>query len=174
MLSVSKLTQPLNEVLPGREVWLAGTDYCIEVMSHIILWWQLMEVMQTANTKSGTLPQHVSNYTWGKQSWKTHKYCDRKVCIICEQPFISLNRLLNLVAKSLLKCVIRFSISFPLYTFPNSCLQISCPLAYSVHISSKASVAADTLHSNSGFDLMYPKHIWNYGCVSLGESKVGF
>ena len=42
----------------------------------------------------------------------------------------------------LLKCVIRFSISFRWYAFPNFRTQISCPLSYGVRISSKASATA--------------------------------
>ena len=42
-----------------------------------------------------------------------------------------------------LKCGIRFSISFRWYAFPNFRTQISRPLAYSVRISSKASATAD-------------------------------
>ena len=42
----------------------------------------------------------------------------------------------------LLKCVIRCSISFRWYAFPNFCTQTSRPLAYGVRISPKASATA--------------------------------
>ena len=44
---------------------------------------------------------------------------------------------MNLVVKVLLKCVIRCSVSFGTH-FRIFCTQISCPLAYGVHISSTA------------------------------------
>ena len=46
------------------------------------------------------------------------------------------------VVKVLLECVIRFSIYFRWYAFPNFCTQMSRPFAYVVRISSKASATA--------------------------------
>ena len=43
------------------------------------------------------------------KSWKA---LARKACIICEQPFISLNRFMKPVVKVLLKCIVHFSTSF--------------------------------------------------------------
>ena len=59
--------------------------------------------------------------------------------------YFSLNRLMNPMVDVLLKCVIRFSISFRWYAFPNFCTQISRPLAYGVRTSSKASATAALL-----------------------------
>ena len=72
----------------------------------------------------------------------TWRVCEGKACILCEEYFISLNHLMNLVVKVLLKCSIHSSTSFCCYTFPNCCMQISPALAYGVHISSKASATA--------------------------------
>ena len=74
------------------------------------------------------MPQAITEHTW---------VCERKACIVCEEHFISLNCLMNLVVKVLLKCGIRLSISFHWYTFPKFCMQISRPLAYCVRISWK-------------------------------------
>ena len=91
---------------------------------------KIMEMMRTAYAQNGThRSQQVSNYAWGKRSRKVH--------------FISLNRLMNPVIKALLKCFIRFSISFHWYAFPHFCTQFSRPLAYDVRISSKARATAD-------------------------------
>ena len=49
---------------------------------------------------------------------------------------------MNSAAKVLLKCGIRFSISFRWYAFPIFCTQVSRPLAYGVRISSKSSATA--------------------------------
>ena len=46
---------------------------------------------------------NTSQTTWGKQSWKAHKYCERKARIVREQQFISLNCLMNLVV-----CISKF------------------------------------------------------------------
>ena len=52
--------------------------------------------MRTAYAKSGTRSRHGSNYTWGKQSRKARKSCERKARTVCEQHFsISLNRLIS-------------------------------------------------------------------------------
>ena len=57
--------------------------------------------------------------------------------------FFSLNRLMNPVPSPvLLKCVIRFPVSFRWYAFSNVCTQISRPLACGVRTSSKASATA--------------------------------
>ena len=50
-------------------------------------------------------------------------------------------RLMNLVVKVLLKCVIRFSISFRWCAFQNFCTQISCPLAHCTVYASSRKVA---------------------------------
>ena len=105
----------------------------------------IMEAMRTAYAKSGTRPLNCLKLH--KRSWKAHKYCEWKACIICKQHVSLLNRLMNLVVKVLLKFIICFSISFRWYTFPNFCTQISCPLAYGVCISSKASATADLKHN---------------------------
>ena len=89
--------------------------------------------MRTVHAKSGTRSQHVSNYTRGKRSRKAREYCERKARIVCEH-FISLNRLMALVVTVLLKCSIRFSISFRWYGFANFCTQISRPLGRCCHI----------------------------------------
>ena len=81
---------------------------------------RIIEAMHTAYAKSGTRFQHVSNYTWGKRSRKAREYCERKARIICEH-FMSLNRLMNPMEKVISKGVIRFSISFRWYAFPNFC-----------------------------------------------------
>ena len=70
-----------------------------------------MEAMRTAHAKSRTpisirLKLHMRQITEGTRVlWK-------KACIVCEKRIIWLNRLMNLVVKAFLKCVIRFSISF--------------------------------------------------------------
>ena len=61
---------------------------------------KIMEAMRTAYTKSGTRSQRASNYARGKRSRKAREYCERKARIVCEQHFISLNRLMNPVEKS--------------------------------------------------------------------------
>ena len=59
--------------------------------------------------------------------------------IVCEEHLFLMNHLMNPGVKVLLKCVIRFSISFCWYIFLNFCTNISRPLAYCVCIS-KASM----------------------------------
>ena len=68
---------------------------------------------------------------------KHTRVCKRKARIVCGEHFISLNRLMNVVVKVLLKCGIRSSTSFRWYTFPNFRTQISHPLPYGVRTSSK-------------------------------------
>ena len=67
---------------------------------------------------------------------------ERKLRIVCEHHFISPNCLMNPVVKVLLRCVIRFPISFRWYAFPNYRTQISRPLACGVRFSSKDSATA--------------------------------
>ena len=63
--------------------------------------------------KTGTRSQQVSNYTsWGQRTRKASECCERKARIVCEQRFISLNRLMNPLVKALLECVVRFPVSF--------------------------------------------------------------
>ena len=100
-----------------------------------------MEAMHMGHAKSGTQSQHVWNYTWGKWSPKACKYCERKVCVICEEHVISLNCLMNPIVKVLLKSVIHFSTSLCWYAFSNVYVQISRLLVYRVRISSKATIA---------------------------------
>ena len=81
--------------------------------------YKIMEAMRTAYAKSGIQSQHVSNYTWGKQSRKARKYREMEARVVCEHFNISLNRLM--VVKVLLKCAIRFPL-FRRYAF--QCTQI--------------------------------------------------
>ena len=67
----------------------------------------------------------------------------------CRTRFISLNCLINLVVKVLLKCLIRFPISFHGYSFPDFCTQISLSPVYGVRISSKARATAVFCNSNT-------------------------
>ena len=68
---------------------------------------------------------------------------------------------MNLVEKVFLKCIILVSISFCWYTFLNFCTQICHPVAYGVHISSKAS---PTAAQNYQF--------WIYYCLSQNDSLI--
>ena len=73
--------------------------------------------------------------------------------------------------KMLLKCVICFS--FRWYTFQNFCTQISCPLAYGVHISSKASVTAE-LNPVLCWTLSQATHYLEQNGISLVLSVISY
>ena len=103
---------------------------------------KIMEAIRNAYAKSGIRSQHVSNYTWGKRPRKALECCGREARIVCEQHFISLNRLMNPVEKVLLKGAIRFAISFRWYAFPNFRTSFVHLRTVCKSISSKASVAA--------------------------------
>ena len=100
-----------------------------------------MEVMRNSVCRAG-LSLSTSQTTRGKRSWKAHKFCERKLCIICKHYFsILLNCLM--VVKVLLECVICFSMLVLYGCISKFCVQISRLLAYSVHISLKASTTTD-------------------------------
>ena len=65
---------------------------------------KIMEVMHTMYAKSGTWSQQVSNYTKANDHGKALKCCERISHIVCEQNFVSQNRLLNLGVKVLFRC----------------------------------------------------------------------
>ena len=56
---------------------------------------KLVEEIGTASAKIGTGSRHVSNYKWAEWSRKAREYCERKARIVCEQHFISPNRLVS-------------------------------------------------------------------------------
>ena len=91
--------------------------------------------------KAGPHSQHISKNTWGKWSRKACDYCKRRACIICKQHFILLDCLVKLVVR----CFWNMSFVSPfLFIGTHFQMQISCPLAQGVHISSKASMSAST------------------------------
>ena len=94
---------------------------------------KIMEAMRTQKTALGLNTSHTKHDATITEHTRV---CERKVRIACEEHFISLNRLMNLLVKVLLKCNIRFSTSFRWYAFPNFCKK------FLVH-SSKASATAD-------------------------------
>ena len=74
---------------------------------------------------------------------------------------------MNLVVKGLLKCYIRFSISFRWCAFPNFWTQISRPLANGVRISPKASTTAgcDNGDGSGGFCVCVRARVCGWGGV---------
>ena len=93
---------------------------------------KIMEAMRTAHAKKRDTGSTHLKQNMTQKIMEHTRACKRKARIACEEHFISLNRLINLVVKVLLKCSIRFSISIRWYAFPNFCAQISRPLACGV------------------------------------------
>ena len=103
---------------------------------------KIIEAMCTAYEQNTKIRDSVS--TLLKQNMtqmitEHTRVCGRKARIVCEENFISLNRLMNSVVKVL--CIqMRHSFLYffsLVYAFPNCCTQISRPLAYGVRISPK-------------------------------------
>ena len=99
---------------------------------------KIIEAMRIAHAKSGIQSKH--------RPQTTHEAKRSRKAGVCDEHFISLNRLMDSVVKVLLECVNRFSISFRWYAFPNFCTQIFRPLAYGVRIPLKvgATIASRT------------------------------
>ena len=70
---------------------------------------KIMEAMRTQKTGLGLNTSHTKHDATITEHTRV---CERKVRIACEEHFISLIRLMNLLVKVLLKCNIRFSTSF--------------------------------------------------------------
>ena len=128
----------LESLLLLHHTGVTLTQISAHIMHKNLAVHKIMGEIHTAYTKSGTWSEPQTTHDHRRH----HKYCDRKVCIVCER-FVSLNRLMNPLEKVLLKCMICVSISFRWYAFLNFCAQISCPLAYGVRIPSKATMTAD-------------------------------
>ena len=103
-----------------------------------------MDAMCTAYAKGRTQSEHISNWVEENNHGIHASIVKGKHALFANNILFGWNCLMNLVVKVLLKCVIHFFISFPWYAFPNFRTQISRPLAYSAHISSKAGGTAGT------------------------------
>ena len=148
---------------------------------------KIMEAMHTAYTKNGSRSQHISNRTWHTWSWNICKNVEVKRVSFAKN-ILLLNRLMDSMVKVLLKCGIRFSISFCWYAFPKFCMHISHPLAYSVCTSSRDSTTTvnATIHFltvtnivqvkitlwhapfllNSLLFISLQAYLWSYGVIS--------
>ena len=133
---------------------------------------KIMDAMCTAYAKCRTQSEHISNWVEANDHGRHASIVKGKHALFVNSILFSWNCLMNLVVKVLLKCVIHFFISFPWYAFPNFCTQISRPLAYSAHISSKAGGTAGTC--NIHIQLGQPICIKINQNLNLDESKSKF